>query len=92
VVKSLPSAVRVSQKADHPRVGVLFDTAHYHVTPSKLENIDAEAVRWIKHVHINDMPDTPPDLTHRDFDRVLPGEGVLDLPTILSELESHGYD
>lgn len=92
VVKSLPSAVRVSQKADHPRVGVLFDTAHYHVTPTKLENIDAEAVRWIKHVHINDMPDTPPDLTHRDFDRVLPGEGVLDLPTILSELESHGYD
>lgn len=92
VVKSLPSAVRVSQQADHPRVGVLFDTAHYHVTPSKLEDIDAEAVRWIKHVHINDMPDTPPDLTHRDFDRVLPGEGVLDLPTIISELERHGYD
>lgn len=52
-------AVRVAQKADHPRVGVLFDTAHYHVTPSKLEDIDAEAVRWIKHVHINDMPDIP---------------------------------
>ena len=36
VVKSLQSAVRVAEIADHPRVGVLFDTAHYHVTPTKL--------------------------------------------------------
>lgn len=28
VVKSLPSAVRVAEKAGHPQVGVLFDTAH----------------------------------------------------------------
>lgn len=33
VIKSLQSGVRMAQKADHPRVGVLFDTAHYHVTP-----------------------------------------------------------
>ena len=92
VVKSLPSAARVCQKAGHPRVGILFDTAHYHVTPSKLSDVNAESVPLIKHVHINDMPDVPPDLTHRDFDRVLPGEGVLDLPAIVSTLESHGYD
>lgn len=92
VVKSLPSAARVCQKAGHPRVGILFDTAHYHVTPSKLSDVNAESVPLIKHVHINDMPGTPPDLTHRDFDRVLPGEGVLDLPTIVSTLESQGYD
>jgi sugar phosphate isomerase/epimerase len=38
------------------------------------------------------MPDTPADLTHRDFDRVLPGEGVLDLPEIISALEDSGYE
>lgn len=92
VVKSLPSAVRVSEKADHPRVGVLFDTAHYHVTPTKLSDINEESVRWIKHVHLNDMPDTPADLTHRDFDRVLPGEGVLELPKIIAALEKSGYE
>lgn len=91
VVKSLPSAVRVSEMADHPRVGVLFDTAHYHVTTTKLSDINADSVKRIKHVHINDMPDTPSDLTHRDFDRVLPGEGVLDLPAIISALEDNGY-
>ena len=92
VVKSLGSGVRVAEKADHPRVGVLFDTAHYHVTPTKLEDINADSVRWIKHVHLNDMPDIPADLAHRDFDRVLPGEGLLDLPGIIGTLERSGYD
>ena len=92
VVRSLGSAVRVAEIADHPRVGVLFDTAHYHVTPTKFEDINGDSVRWIKHVHLNDMPDTPADLTHRDFDRVLPGEGVLDLPEIISALERNGYE
>jgi 2-keto-myo-inositol isomerase len=92
VVKSLPSAVRVAEIADHPCVGVLFDTAHYHVTPTKLEDISADSVKWIKHVHLNDMPDVPADLAHRDFDRVLPGEGVMDLPEIISALEGNGYD
>lgn len=91
LVRSLQSAVRVAEMADHPRVGVLFDTAHYHVTPTKLSDINPESVRWIRHVHINDMPDKPADLTHRDFDRLLPGEGVLDLPGIISALERGGY-
>jgi len=92
VVKSLQSGVRVSEIADHPRVGVLFDTAHYHVTPTKLADINKDSVKWIKHVHLNDMPDIPADLAHRDFDRVLPGEGVLDLPEIISALERNGYE
>ncbi|MDQ5829931.1 MAG: sugar phosphate isomerase/epimerase [Actinomycetota bacterium] len=92
IVRSLPSAVRVAEKADHPRVGVLFDPAHYHTTPTKLSDINAGSVRYIKHVHLDDMPDTPPDLTHRDFDRVLPGEGVLDLREIIAAIERNGYD
>ncbi len=91
IIKSLQSAVRVAQIADHPRVGVLFDTAHYHVTPTKLRDINESSVRHIKHVHLDDMPDTPADLTHRDFDRVLPGEGVVDLPETISALERNGY-
>ena len=92
LIKSIQSAVRVAEIADHPRVGVLFDTAHYHVTPTKLRDVNESTVRYIKHVHLNDMPDTPADLTHRDFDRVLPGEGVIDLPEIISALERNGYE
>ncbi len=91
IIKSMQSAVRVAEIADHPRVGVLFDAAHYHVTPTKLRDINESSVRRIKHVHLDDMPDTPADLTHRDFDRLLPGEGVVDLPGIISALEQNGY-
>ena len=92
LVRSLPSAVWVAEKADHQRVGVLFDTAHYHVTRSKLADINERSVRFIKHVHLNDMPGIPADLAHRDFDRVLPGQGVLDLTGITSALEENGYE
>ena len=92
IIRSLQSAVHVAEIADHPRVGVLFDAAHYHVTPTKLRDINEGSVRWIKHVHLDDMPDTPADLAHRDFDRVLPGEGVIDLPAIISAIERNGYE
>ena len=91
LVRSLPSAVRVAQAVDHPQVGVLFDPAHFYVTPTKLEDLTPEAVRWIRHVHIDDMQDKPPDLSHCNDDRVLPGEGVLDLAQLVARLEAGGY-
>jgi sugar phosphate isomerase/epimerase len=91
VVKSLQSAALVAARVGDPRVGVLFDPAHYYTTPTKFEHITAETVRWIKHVHINDMRDKPGDLSNCNSDRVLPGEGVLDLPALIDALERHGY-
>lgn len=92
LVKSLQSAVQVVKQVDHPQVGVLFDPAHYYTTPTKFEHLDAEAVRWIKHVHLDDMRDKPGDLSDCNADRVLPGEGVLDLHALIATLEQHGYE
>ncbi len=92
LVKSLRSAVHVAEKVNHPQVGVLFDPAHFHTTPTKLEDLRAETVRWIKHVHLNDMRDKPGDLSDCNADRVLPGEGILDLRAMIDRLEQHGYD
>ncbi len=91
IVRSLQSAVRVARKVDHPQVGVLFDPAHYYVTPTKIEDLTAETVPWIAHVHLDDMRDVPGDLAHCNDDRALPGEGVLDLPALIAQLEEHGY-
>lgn len=92
LVKSLQSAALVAARVNHPRVGVLFDPAHYYTTPTKLEHITAETVRWIKHVHLNDMRDKPGDLSNCNSDRVLPGEGILDLQALIGALEKYGYD
>jgi 4-hydroxyphenylpyruvate dioxygenase len=91
VVKSLRSAVQVARQVDDPRIGVLFDPAHYYVTPTKFADLTVESVAHILHVHLDDMSDKPADLSHCNSDRVLPGQGILDLPALIGRLEELGY-
>lgn len=91
LVKSLRSAFKVIELADRPNIGILFDTAHYFCTPNRLEDLKPEVIQRILHVHWNDMRDTPPDLADCNADRVLPGEGVLNLHAIRDKLEAGGY-
>lgn len=92
LVKSLASAVRVCELVNHPRLGVLFDPAHYYVTPTKFSDLTPGNIRWIRHVHVDDMANKPADLSNCNTDRELPGEGILDLTAILGTIEAHGYD
>jgi sugar phosphate isomerase/epimerase len=41
--------------------------------------------------HINDVPATPDPLTQSDADRVMLGEGIADLPRVISNLRAIGY-
>ena len=91
LVKSLASAVWIAEQVDHPQVGVLFDPAHWYTTPTKFADIDRRAVQHIAHVHIDDMRDVPADLSDCNSDRVLPGEGVIDLRAMIGTLERYGY-
>ena len=91
IVKSIASASAVISAADHPRVGMLFDPAHYHCTPSKFEHLTPRVVEKILHVHVDDMADKPGDLSNCNSDRLLPGEGILDLPAIIGRIEEYGY-
>ena len=91
VVKSFRTAAEVARRSRAANVGVLFDPAHYHCSPSKFSELTPQNVRTIKHVHVNDMRDKPGELSHCNADRVLPGEGILDLAAIFGEIEAHGY-
>lgn len=91
LVKSLRAAADVARRSGQPNVGVLFDPAHYHCTPTKLAEIDAGNTPFIRHVHVNDMADKPGELSHCNADRRLPGQGILDLSEIFGRIEQHGY-
>ncbi len=91
LVKSLRSAARAEAAADHPRVGILFDPAHYHCTSSKLEDLTPQVIQAIHHVHVDDMRNKPGELSQCNADRELPGEGCLDLRGILARIEAGGY-
>ncbi|MCX6020001.1 MAG: sugar phosphate isomerase/epimerase [Chloroflexi bacterium] len=91
VVKSLHSALLVAEAVNHAQVGILFDPAHFYTTVTKFEHLTARSMRWIRHVHLDDMRDKPGDLSNCNSDRVLPGEGILDVRAIIDRLELHGY-
>jgi sugar phosphate isomerase/epimerase len=92
LVKSLRTAAEIARRSGAGNVGIVFDPAHYHCTPTKFDQLVAENVATIKHVHVDDMRDKPAELSNCNSDRVLPGQGTLDLSALLGEIEKHGYD
>jgi sugar phosphate isomerase/epimerase len=96
VVKSLRTAAEISRRANAisglQNVGVLFDPAHYHCTPTKFEELTRENIALIGHVHVDDMRDIPGELSNCNSDRKLPLEGCLDLRALFGAIENGGYE
>lgn len=91
IVKSLRTACEIVRRTNRTNVGVLFDPAHYHCTPTKFDQLTPENIALIKHIHVNNMRDKPAELSHCNSDRVLPGQGCLDLKSLFGTIEKHGY-
>jgi len=73
-----------------PNVGLLLDVWHWHHAGATTQDIIAAGRESIVHVHFNDAPNLPPDQI-RDNQRLLPGEGVIDLVGFLRALQKIGY-
>jgi sugar phosphate isomerase/epimerase len=87
MISSLAEAVELLEAADRPALGIQFDTWHLWNTPSLLEDVEREADRFVG-VHVADWREPTRDWA----DRVLPGDGVADLPAILGALDRAGWD
>jgi sugar phosphate isomerase/epimerase len=71
-------------------VGLLLDVWHWHHAGATTEDIVRAGRDRIVHVHFNDAPDLPPEQI-RDNQRLLPGEGVINLVGFLQALQKIGY-
>lgn len=93
MVKSFLATVEIAKLSGASNVGVLFDPAHFHSTPSKTEHLTAETVKWIKHVHVDNMPMTPAETTDCNTARLLPGDpaSAYDLVELFGRFEKLGY-
>jgi sugar phosphate isomerase/epimerase len=87
MISSLSEAVQLLADADRPALGIQFDCWHLWNTPEVLEDIDRNADLFVG-VHIADWSGA----TRGWCDRVLPGDGVADLPQILGALDRVGWD
>ncbi len=68
-------------------VGIQFDVWHLWNTPDLLEEIERHAHRFVA-VHVDDWREP----TRGWADRVLPGDGVADVPAVLGALDRAGWD
>lgn len=73
-----------------PNVGLLLDSWHWHHAGATPDDIVAAGRDRIVHVHFNDSPNLPPEQIH-DNQRLLPGEGVINLTGFVQALQQIGY-
>jgi sugar phosphate isomerase/epimerase len=73
-----------------PNVGLTLDSWHWHHAGATTQDITDAGRDRIVHVHFNDAPNLPPEQI-RDNQRLLPGEGVINLTGFLQALQKIGY-
>jgi sugar phosphate isomerase/epimerase len=73
-----------------PNVGLLLDVWHWHHAGATTDDIIKAGKDGIVHVHFSDAPNLPPEKI-RDDERLMPGEGVINLVGFLQALREIGY-
>jgi sugar phosphate isomerase/epimerase len=87
LVATIGESVELVAEVGAPNLDVLYDVFHLWDTPDVLEQTVRYA-RGFGGVHISDWRSE----TRGPVDRVLPGDGVIDLPALFAALCDGGYD
>jgi 2-keto-myo-inositol isomerase len=88
--RSVVTAAEVIEMTKRDNVGLLFDTAHFACSESRLSDLDRVKGRIVTG-HLNDMRGCPPEVRNRNGDRLVPGDGVLPLVEWIAKAEECGY-
>jgi sugar phosphate isomerase/epimerase len=91
-VSGLAQAWRVVQDVDDDDATLILDAFHNYNSNSTLDDLRAVPVERICHYHINDADPHIPATEQIDADRVMLGEGCIDLAAEIALLKEKGYD
>lgn len=90
-IKTIQDAIEIVEGCGHPNACVVLDPFHCHVGEGGFAAISQLTADQIAISHFNDAPATPAAATQRDPDRVMPGNGAVDLVEYLKALAATGY-
>jgi len=75
---------------NQPSLGICLDAFHYHTSSSKPADLTSLTTENLFHVQLCDVADLPRELV-TDSQRILPGEGDIDLAPLLDRLRAIHY-
>jgi sugar phosphate isomerase/epimerase len=90
-INCLSTSLMVVRAAGHPNVKLMMDTFHFWNGPSKLEDFEQLRDGELAHLHFEDTPGDPPRELIEQRHRVLPGDGVAALKTIVDAAKRKKY-
>lgn len=90
-VTTIEDALQIVEKSKHPQATLVLDPFHVFRGGGSMETIANLKPEQIAISHFNDAVDTVPRETQMDPDRVLPGDGHLDLTHYCQLLKKIGY-
>lgn len=88
----LNHAWQVVQEVNDPDATLILDTFHSWNSHSTLADLEAIPLERISHYHIDDADPNKPAGTQTDPDRVMLGEGQIDIRAEIAVLKAKGYD
>lgn len=91
-VNSITAAMTIMEKSGHPQATIVLDPFHDFRGGAGCEAIARLSAAQVAVCHFDDAPATPPWNEQRDPDRVMPGEGIIDLRRFCELLRQVGYD
>jgi sugar phosphate isomerase/epimerase len=91
-VNQLSQAWQVVQEAESDDATLILDAFHNWNSGSTLDDLREIPVERISHYHIDDAHPDKPALTQTDPDRVMLGEGQIDLAAEIAVLKEKGYN
>jgi sugar phosphate isomerase/epimerase len=87
---NLQTAAALVSDVGSPHLGICVDAFHWHVGPSKTEDLSCLTAANLFHVQLCDLADTPRELA-RDSERILPGDGDIHLTPLIQHLRRIDY-
>lgn len=91
-VNTIEIAKQIIEQSGHPDATMVVDPFHCFRGGGGIDGIKDLKPEQIAISHFNDAPDDPPRETQRDPDRVMPGDGVIDLKAYCRYLKQIGFD
>jgi sugar phosphate isomerase/epimerase len=90
-INTLQSAWSIAQATRDPDAAIVADVYHLLRGGGSLDDLLTLPSDKLAIFHFNDLPATPKFTKQTDFDRVMPGDGVVDLKHVIANLRQVGY-